>query len=173
MLTKQYNAVLRSAITGDKITLRNVTGSLYEGSIPLDSGTNYYFVTSTTAFKIPYLMQNRRTAYSNTSTSGFCFGTGTDTPTEDDYLFNTVIQLPSTVTVSVKFEQDGTEYKATYTLVNSSNGDITVNEVALVGCCRIGNNTPSYLIDRTLLDEPITIPANGGVGQIVYTVNIP
>ena len=32
--------------------------------------------------------------------------------------------------------------------------------------------TYPYLIERTVLESPITIPANGGVGQVTYKIRM-
>jgi len=66
-----------------------------------------------------------------------------------------------------------------YTLTNTGTEPFTVGEIGLCGCALYPNDYPynydSYtkiLVDRTVLEEPVTIPA-GGVGQIEYTIEIP
>jgi hypothetical protein len=57
-----------------------------------------------------------------------------------------------------------------YTLTNNGTEDFTVSEIGLYGYIRQKHKDKSYyyryhvLIDRTLLETPITIPGNGGVG---------
>ena len=173
MLTKQYYDALRSAITGKTVTLKSLEGTYYTGSTPPDPGSSKYQYATCYCYNIPYLMQTQRTSYTNTSVGGFCFGTGTSTPTENDCLFNTVIQIPSGVTVSKAYEQNGETCIATYTLANGSSQDLTITEVALIGnFMTSASKTIAYLVDRTLLDEPLTIAKNGGVGKIIYTITI-
>lgn len=173
MITKQYQDALRSAITGKAISMLNVSGSAFSGSVPKDPGSSKYRYTSCLCYNIPYLMQNRRTSSTDTSEGGYCFGTGTTTPTENDYLYKTMLSLPSGVTVNVAYTQEGETCMARYTVLNGSTQDLTITEVALIGNCMFSSSSiATYLVDRTLLDEPLTIAKGGGVGQIVYTVDI-
>lgn len=58
-------------------------------------------------------------------------------------------------------------------LVNSSSSDVIVSEVGLIASMGSYNNKDyKCLLEHTLLDEPITIPA-GEVGKVIYTINIP
>lgn len=172
MITKQYYDALRSAITGKTVTLKSLAGTSYTGSSPADPGSSKYMYATCYCYNIPYLMQEQRTSYTNTSVGGFCFGTGTSTPTEDDYQFQNVLQLPSEVSVGVKYEQDGETCTATYTLTNNSTQELTITEVALIGnFMTSASKTITYLVDRTLLNEPLTIEP-GKTGQAVYTISI-
>ena len=59
------------------------------------------------------------------------------------------------------------EGSAVLTITNNNATDITIGEVGIV---YQGSNTAA-LLERTVLDSPITIPA-GGVSQITYTIRM-
>lgn len=88
-------------------------------------------------------------------------GTGTTTPTEDDYELQTVNIDISCDTVVVG---NSANYTKTYTATfsNPTNSDITVTEVGLYANIMYNSRSESYmevLLDRTVLTTPITIPA--------------
>lgn len=88
-------------------------------------------------------------------------GTGTATPTENDYELQTVNTDVSCDTVIVG---NSANYTKTYTATfsNPTNSDITVTEIGLYANimynCR-GESYMDVLLDRTVLTTPITIPA--------------
>lgn len=116
-----------------------------------------------------------RTSYANTK--GTVFGTGTTPPTVDDCTLSgsLVTGISGSVTKSVSVQENSVILTAVYTLINNGTEDVTIGEMALFWNYT-GSSTATYsiLTDRTLLDEPITIPT-GGVGQVTYTItmNIP
>lgn len=102
--------------------------------------------------------------------AGAIFGNGTTPPTEDDYKLSGDIVTGYTSSGTASTEIVGSQIiqEAVYTLTNTSSSDITISEVGYVG--RTSSSTAHYfLLDRTLLDSPVTIPA-GGVGQVTYTI---
>lgn len=77
-------------------------------------------------------------------------------------------------------DDSGTGVRVTYTLTNGGSESITITEIgwfirnismATWSTTSISNgntnNTGTYMLDRTLLDTPVTI-APGEVGQVVY-----
>lgn len=112
-------------------------------------------------------MNHVRTSYGY---GGAVFGTGDTTPTFDDYklsgdLVTTINASGSTV---VTQDDDGYTYVCTYTISNTGSADITIKEVGLI---LYGRANSSFLIERTVLDSPLTIPA-GGIGQVEYTIRM-
>ena len=111
-------------------------------------------------------------------TSGVLFGTG-DTPASlDDYkLAGDVIQnINASVYKTYSYSEAQPSLKALYTITNNNEATITIKEVALnlqFDYTSSGSST-GCVIDRTVLDTPVTIPA-GGVGQVEYTItfNLP
>lgn len=102
---------------------------------------------------------------------GVYFGTGNTAPTPDDYCFsgNALSSgLTASFAISGSSDSDGNAVTAVYTLVNNSSNDVTIGEIAMLAY----NNNNYFIIERTALEAPITIPANG-VGQVTYTIRIP
>lgn len=57
-----------------------------------------------------------------------------------------------------------------YTITNSSATDITIAEVGLWGYINYAaSSMENALLERTVLDEPVTIPA-GGIGMVTYSI---
>jgi hypothetical protein len=113
------------------------------------------------------LMSNVRTNYGY---GGVVFGTGDTAPTFDDYKLSgdLVTTMSASASVVVTTEDDGYTYVATYTIANTGSADITIKEVGLI---LQGRSNSSFLIERTVLDSPLTISV-GGVGQLVYTIRM-
>lgn len=118
----------------------------------------------------------------NNYMSGVVFGTGNTPPTSDDYTLSGsgVDGLSnSNITYVISYENSETTRSiiATYTITNSTGADITIGEVGLVCTLygtRSGYTSGSYypiLVERTVLDSPVTIPADG-VGQVTYTIRM-
>lgn len=112
----------------------------------------------------------------NFSTSGVAFGDGNIAPTIDDITLsgNCIRTLTHTCSVTNTADEDGVTTTALYTLTNTGTEDITISEVGLFAkLSTTSSDTYKYmaLVERTLLDEPVTIPA-GGVGQITYTIRM-
>lgn len=112
---------------------------------------------------------------------GVFFGTGNVSPTIDDYkLSGDVIQnITYSSMDNSTFAEDGSNYvlSRTYTITNNNETDITIGEVGYFGESYYrGPNSNNYthifyLLERTALESPITIPA-GGVGQVTYTIQM-
>lgn len=103
-------------------------------------------------------------------------GTGTTAPTADDYcLESQITENLSCDSVSVSRTTTTKTYTATFS--NSGTSDMTVTEIgyALRMCyyIRSSSNTYTYdnfLMDRTVLDTPVTIPA-GESRTVTYTLS--
>lgn len=175
MLTKQFNTILRAAITGENFTFKMVDGNIVTMTIPTDLSNNYAQYFTKYMMRIPALMNNDRysAAIGYSSNGGVAFGTGTAAPTEDDYKITQKVMNSGTgFAVTKTVTQEGGKCTGIYTLVNDSTTDVTITEVGLFGSVMCTTNSYyCYLIDRTLLEEPVTIKA-GEVGKITYTVTI-
>lgn len=118
-------------------------------------------------------MYKVRTSYAS-SYGGVIFGDG-DTPVKyaDNKLSGNVI---STITASANITKENSEdaigVTGLYTITNTGSESITIKEVGLLVNSRgTASEENAVLIERTILDEPVTIPA-GGVGQVTYTVHV-
>lgn len=110
------------------------------------------------------------------------FGTGSTAPTIDDYRLagDTVTGYTSSHTYKDEYAEDGTFAKrtATYTITNNNAEPVTIGEIGIFICAvwttgyssnKYIYTTYPYLLERTVLESPITIPA-GGVGQVTYSI---
>ena len=107
----------------------------------------------------------KTTAGTDTS-SWLIIGTGTGTVSDNDYcLFNqdsncTCVSASSSTTSNLT-----KSYTASFQ--NNSESDITITETGIVGRCWIYNNYYTMLLEHTLLETPVIIPA-GGTRTITY-----
>lgn len=108
---------------------------------------------------------------------GVVLGTGDAEPTEDDYtLSGTIITTfgVSSTTEHIYNSEDGSyTIENVYTITNTGSSTFTIKEIAWFANFFYGGGTSyaCFLIDRTLLEEPITLEA-GQVGQVTYTRTI-
>ncbi len=176
MLTKTFNNVIRAVVTGEKLTFKRVDGTTTEVTIPNTVGSNFISYYSTTMLRIPELLKLGRytTAVGNSSAGGVCFGTGTTAPTDSDYtITQKVLDASSGASVTINTSTDGNTHTGIYTIVNNGTQDLVITEVGLYGTIPYGSSQYyAYLIDRTLLESSVTIPAGGGVGKVVYSITI-
>lgn len=109
--------------------------------------------------------------HSINSYGGVFFGDGSTPPTADDYIlsgnFITTATASSAVTKSA--DETGVTITGTYTITNTGTEDITIAEVGLFESTN--NNGCRYMMERTVLDSPVTIEP-GGVGQVTYTIRM-
>lgn len=104
---------------------------------------------------------------------GVYFGTGSTPATKDDYKLEAPLTSGLTITnpSSVSLTNSGSTYIATasFILTNSTEAEINIREVGLfTPVCNGVRSTPNssgvyniLLMERTVLTEPITIPAGG------------
>ena len=121
------------------------------------------------------LMENVNTNRTDLAAYGLYFGNGAEPPTLDDYKLAGDVVSGFSVTKITTSEYDGASAARTnvYTIANTSSTEITISEIGLVGYAwnSATSNNGHALFDRTVLDEPVTIPA-GGVGQVTYTIRM-
>lgn len=119
-----------------------------------------------------YNMMNHMTKTNSNNNLYIKVGTGTTAPTENDYELQTVNTDVSCDTVVIG---NSANYTKTYTATfsNPTNSDITIAEVGLYGNIMFDAYNEDYmdvLLDRTVLDTPITIPA-GESKAITYELS--
>ena len=120
-------------------------------------------------------MANLRTSLS--SYGGVILGDGDTQPTPDDYKLagNIITGVGYTKTLTRVVSETAVTAKAIYTITNNNSTEINIKEIGIIGTTN-GNSTASekFLLERTVLDTPVTIPA-GGIGQVEYTItfNLP
>lgn len=102
------------------------------------------------------------------------FGTGDTPPTINDYNLSgeLITGLVATKVTTNYINSDSFSISTLYTLTNTGTEAVTIKEVGLGQSFKYhGNSDNSCLIERTVLDTPVTIPA-GGIGQVEYTITL-
>ena len=120
----------------------------------------------------PFAVMNKWSV--NNNGFGVSFGTGTTPATMSDYsiescLNSTKINVSTPSAVSYSRGDTFDEYSVSFGVTNITAEAITISEVGLtVG---VTSGTPEYmvLVDRTVLDAPVTIPAHE-TKHIAYTI---
>lgn len=157
------------------------SGSSYDSAnyIPLCNYTFDSYLRSVRTFDVS---ENYINNSSNSLFEGYgtFFGSGNTAPTIDDYkLSGSVIQnITYSYVLNNSFNEDGSagEASVTYTITNNNESEITIGEIGLFCEARwsTGYNKRThffFMLERTALETPITIPA-GGVGQVTYTIRM-
>lgn len=119
---------------------------------------------------------------SSSDAQGVIFGNGNTAPTINDHALAGDHLTTATITPSFSYtrDTDGITSICQYTILNTGADAFTVSEVGLVipwygkkTTDSSGSSSRYYpvLIERSLLDTPVTIPA-GGVGVVTYTIRM-
>lgn len=108
----------------------------------------------------------------SSSSNGIAVGSGNTEPTEEDYTLESQITgLTGSISVAdiVNSENFSFKHSILVTLTNSGAEDVTVKEIGYFGYSgtsttrggAVGQNTNAkgYLIDRTVLENPVVVPA--------------
>lgn len=154
------------------------------GQIPVDGGTKTYTrpneANTQSVYKNIYnglgFYGMNKTLSTSKTTCRAILGTGTTPPTFDDYdLSGSIIKTISSAVASTSktVEEDGITIRTTWTVTNTGDAAITIGEVAFFSDRTSSASSSGYgmCIERTVLEEPITIEA-GGVGQVTYTIRL-
>ena len=169
MFTKNWYKALAVEMSRVNDTFQSVTGvtqNLY--------ASNYlYFFNYDKEFpSYPTIHKVQTTLGSN---GGVVFGTGNTHPTIDDTTLsgNLISGFSYSKSVTTERGADGVTFTALYTVTNNNAEAITISEVAIIANLTQQNTSTDTkfkaLVERTVLDTPVTIPA-GGIGQVVYTI---
>ena len=138
---------------------------------------NTTYIAPMSASSNPLGLITSITETGGTASQGVAFGSGTTAATDEDYALETMIttgiSTSASPTVTTEFDTTINKYVARvdYTLANSTASDITISEVgrfirvqpaSAIGqaTANAANTYKSIMVDRTVLDTPITIPAN-------------
>lgn len=116
--------------------------------------------------------------------AGVWFGDGDAEPTMDDYNLSGTKLLSTDASggagscvATMNSDTGEASLTGTYMINNLRDTEIVIREVGIVlnvkaSTTATGSASASYfMVERSLLDEPVTIPA-GGFGQVVYTVKM-
>ncbi len=156
MLTKNFYALMRTAIGKINSTVTNLQNAAV--TVPF-SKNNWYGILCAMNY------------YTMAGYQYVRFGNGTTPATVNDYKLES--QIDSGITVAnpstVTTEQTDSYISWTVTFGVSASVETTISEIGLISKAYITNGDTATLVDRTVLDEPITIPA-GQSKQITYTI---
>lgn len=164
-----------------KVLAENILGTGQSS----DEATNYVnFDGATTAITkaTSNLRDNLAFGYSNTalcpyigrckqdyaSGGGVAFGNGDTPATLDDYKLSGDILsgYSSNCSLQKTYVEGGVSLTAVYTITNNNSKSMEIKEIGLISRAGI-----TALLERTVLDTPITIEP-GGVGQVTYTITM-
>lgn len=173
MITKNFKnllaMILESAGTGQSNTailpVKNVDNQTKYLSPNFGSSYYPYYVTRSVASSL---------------TSGIHIGSGDTLPTEDDYKLETQITSgisAGSATVSISHENGNPYVNFIVTLTNTTANDIVIKEVGFAQTLYCGDTQGAsattntvLLLDRTVLENPLTVPANNGTAVLKYTL---
>jgi hypothetical protein len=148
-------------VTFTGATSTNTTGAWANMDMGISSGSKY-----------PALNRVALTT-STKQQGGVAIGSGRTPATLNDYKLESMIlnSSLSASTVVNKTKEDGrVTLTSLITITNGDTSDITIGEVgAFMNTSISSADSACVLLERTVLDTPVTIPA-GGVGQVTYTV---
>ena len=157
MLTKNFYSFMRAPLQKTTATFTLTDGTTYSNK----------YVSN---YDVPFTAISKWAGA--TTTAGVSFGTGNTPATVSDYSIESILtstEIGVTVPSGVSFSQFDTyeEYSVTFGVTNKTAEAITIKEVGLISNTYVGNYYA--LVDRTVLDTPVTIPA-GQSKQITYTI---
>ena len=156
MLTKNFYALMRTA--SGKISSEVITSSNTTATIVFDS--SWYGIFSGMC------------AYNYAGGSQYVlFGNGTTPATVNDYKLESPITSNITVAnpSSTTTEQTDNYILWTVTFGVKASVETTISEIGLFSKAHMAGGAAETLVDRTVLETPITIPA-GQSKQITYTI---
>ena len=156
MLTKNFYSYMRAILQKTSATFTRTNGT-----------TDAY---SSTNDSPPFTVMNAWAT--EAEATGVSFGTGTTPSTASDYFLKNILgdtQISVSVPSAVSFSRfdNYDEYSVTFGVTNITAEAITISEVGLTA--KPQSNPYYVLVDRTVLDAPVTIPA-GQSKQITYTI---
>lgn len=179
MLTKNFYTWLSTMFSATKGTISGLTYTLFNGTTTTVYCKGSSFSASySPAYWFKYVLGGKVTT--STNAHGIIFGDGTKEAAIDDYFLSGKQLIPSStsfgeITSVTSLSADGRSLIVKNTVVYNNGGTeaVTITEVGVMGPVSKDSSTyRSVLVDRTLLDNPVTVEP-GGFGEINYTITIP
>ena len=172
MLTKNFKRMMSLILERSTADPKGMLAA-----VGTDGSTTYYLMnrfdnSSSFPYAVSYAWRK------NYSDPGIVLGTGNTAATEDDTHLESIITSGLTVTVTQSSYVRGGVPCVEYNLAinNTSSAAVTIAEIGFVqnlyAATSNGATSGSYyrfLLDRTVLARPVTIPA-GGTSIICYTL---
>lgn len=175
MITKNFKLMLAA------ILLSNSTDQ--NGKIAgakTQNGTNVFLSTFFNANQFPVVVTSK--VVKDTSSAGIQIGIGSTPANENDYALESLITSgfsASTPTITKTVDSSGNvSLDYTFTITNTDSADLTIREIGYVQDKQAGTSSGGsastvnhLLLDRTVLDTPIVIPA-GEYAAIKYSIKV-
>lgn len=170
MFTKQWYNTLMSMATG--VTIEN-------GYIDYNNITQPTVYTENSSYRwynvSPKYIMSRGAKTTTINEYGVMFGDGDTPATKDDIKLagSLITTISSSVSITSSNDDTGSTCTGVFTVTNTGSAEITIREVVMYGRCPRNTTGGAYpcVIERTVLDTPVTIPA-GGIGQVTYTIRM-
>ena len=160
MLTKNFYSYMRAAFSAPSKAIPFVKT---DGTTANLRYSNSY---------APFAVMNKCSV--NNNGFGVSFGTGTTPATMSDYSIESGLggtQISVSYPDSVSYSRDNTfdMYSVSFGITNITSDAITISEVGLTVGASSGSSNYVVLVDRTVLDTPVTIPPHE-TKHIAYTI---
>ena len=174
MVLKNYYKILDALVQGGK------QGNLTSVVKTDGSKMNARYDSSGNDNLISALGFHDSTLRSSLTYSGVVLGDGAVEPSFEDYTLSGSVITGLTGTISRTGTSNGegsAETTVFITVTNGNSHEVTIREVGYIGglyfaySANTSKATAYCMLDRTVLDTPITIPA-GGIGQVTYTIRM-
>lgn len=174
MLTKNYYKALAAVFRGITSSGNGNFNLIRQNgyAVPIDYYQARYYVTHSHPAKIVVDASKQTYGYI-AAHAGIAFGDGNKAPTVDDITLsgNLITTLTGTVSHDTIMNDNGCETTFLYTLTNTGSTSVTIKELGIFSSFHASDADTACLIDRVVLDEPVTIPASG-IGMVTYTFKV-
>lgn len=181
MLTKTGKSFLSCLMVGDVIPMTNQTSAVSVSLIPVKGIDGNSFFCPAYYQAVSFNMITGQLVSSGASGSnGVAIGSGTTPPTENDYTLESQITGITASSPAKTFIIEDNKYKIRYdySIQNDTGSTVVISELGLFRntaySATKGGNAVGYpgglrsiMIDRIVLETPITIP-NGQAGTLRY-----
>ena len=174
MLTRNFYTALYTCMT--KQTLENAIATTTNNAqnSSLDSPT---YGTANYPNNVLQCFFSKTVCTANSpNVNSVAFGTGNTPPSLSDYWLsgNLITDIAIVGQGITRANTDGgVSFTSKLTVENTGSDTIVINEMAIIALCyKGGNSTGPAMLDRTVLDTPLTL-APGEQGTIDYKINLP
>lgn len=169
MFTKQWYTALASNAMRQSLEYKGRDGGTYTTTYSY-CGVLVGLLNEANSMEYP-TMPFLRKEYKYT---GVYLGTGSKAPSIDDYCLagDLITTYNYSYEISTSYEDGVATISVVYAITNTGSSDFTIAEVGMFAGPMSGATTAQFaLVERTVLDAPLTIVA-GGVGYLTYTIEI-
>lgn len=176
---KKVMAVMKTAGIVPFVSVTNTSNANIE-AVSIAGNTRY--IPPVQGASVAYgLIDTALVETGSNSSIGVAFGSDNTGVTENDYTLGSLITglMAATPTIQTIYDSDNNRYIARldYTISNDTGAVVTIREVGLFARfntagtrgdgASAGNNRYSFMIDRTVLSSPVTIP-DGDAATVRY-----